>query len=103
MEHGLSRRLQKWGIMNILLDSIINTFTNRYTVVDQYPDVVAKANEVVVKESNIIYYIGLKPEVNYTTRDYIFPVGKRVLALWPESTTFYGAEIKTRNALPVMI
>lgn len=80
---------------------MIITLKNRYTVVDQYPDVVVEPTEIVVKDSNIIYYIGLKPKVNYTSRDYVFPVGKRVLALWPDSTTFYGAEIKAHNALPV--
>ena len=72
-----------------------------YGVIDLYPDAGSNPEECFVNENQILFYIGLHPENALSTENYILPYGKRVLALWPESTTFYPAIVKGRTGIDV--
>lgn len=55
----------------------------------------------VLPANRIIGFSGMNPAIRRTTKDYTLPIGKRVLGLWPNSTTFYPATVKPRENAPV--
>ena len=57
--------------------------------------------EVVVGEDRILPFSDITPEKSRTTADFILPPGRRVLALWPGSTSFYPATVLARGDIPV--
>lgn len=68
-------------------------------------DDVGKSNpqEYRLSPQQIIGFAGFNPVVQRTTKDYILPAGKRVLCLWPNSTTFYPATVVPRGDVSVSV
>lgn len=86
---------------NWIITKVLHKENNTYGVIDLYPDAGSNPEECFVNENQILFYIGLHPENALSTENYILPYGKRVLALWPESTTFYPAIVKGRTGIDV--
>lgn len=86
---------------NWIITKVLHKKNNTYGVIDLYPDTGSTPEESFVNENQILFYIGLHPDFVLSTENYILPYGKRVLALWPESTTFYPAIVKGRTGIDV--
>ena len=83
-----------------ILVKVLQVGIDQFMVID-YDDIgKPNATRYVLTVNDIIGFSGMNPAVRRTTRDYTLPVGKRVLCLWPNSTTFYPATVVSRENAP---
>ena len=98
-----SREGDSCGSHTISYSHVHNCLHCTFVVIDV--DDVGKSNpqEYRLSPQQIIGFAGFNPVVQRTTKDYVLPAGKRVLCLWPNSTTFYPATVVPRGDVSVSV
>ena len=88
--------------LDILEWCICKSLTNTFSVVDADMDS-GESKSVIIDETQLIRMPQSLNILKLDVSTYMLPVGYKVLALWPSSTTYYEAVVDFRENVPVRV